>query len=244
MPSRAGSTRSIPRRSIPASRSATAARSAASSKRRKRWCGIWRSPASWCWWRWRARCSSTTPPAAPPRPSSSPPLRSIPLLVFPLFTGVAATFALSRAVIHYLNPNSAFLGSIIIGNGINGGIILLARYLEERRRGTETEHALRLSLRATWVATFAASAAAAASYGSLGAVSFRGFNQFAFMGCFGMLICWVTTYGLMPAFIALQDRYWPFRELGTKKRPVGWIAGPFAQLVVKRPVLPVVLTTL
>jgi len=171
-------------------------------------------------------------------------IRSIPLLVFPLFTGVAATFALSRGVIHYLNPNTAFLGSIIIGNGINGGIILLARYLEERRRGADTRHALRLSLRATWVATFAASAAAAASYGSLGAVSFRGFNQFAFMGFFGMLICWAATYALMPAFIVLQDRYWPFRDLSYPRRGrvVGFIAGPFAQLIVKRPVWPVVIT--
>jgi uncharacterized protein len=171
-------------------------------------------------------------------------IRSIPLLVFPLFTGVAATFALSRGVIHYLNPNTAFLGSIIIGNGINGGIILLARYLEERRRGADTRHALRLSLRATWVATFAASAAAAASYGSLGAVSFRGFNQFAFMGFFGMLICWAATYALMPAFIVLQDRYWPFRDLSQPRRGrvVGFIAGPFAQLIVKRPAWPVVIT--
>jgi predicted RND superfamily exporter protein len=171
-------------------------------------------------------------------------IRSIPLLVFPLFTGVAATFALSRGVIHYLNPNTAFLGSIIIGNGINGGIILLARYLEERRRGADTRHALRLSLRATWVATFAASAAAAASYGSLGAVSFRGFNQFAFMGFFGMLICWAATYALMPAFIVLQDRYWPFRDLSQPRRGrvVGFIAGPFAQLIVKRPVWPVIIT--
>ncbi|HET7786053.1 MAG TPA: MMPL family transporter, partial [Myxococcales bacterium] len=169
-------------------------------------------------------------------------IRSIPLLVFPLFTGVAATFALSRGVIHYLNPNTAFLGSIIIGNGINGGIILLARYLEERRRGADTRHALRLSLRATWVATFAASAAAAASYGSLGAVSFRGFNQFAFMGFFGMLICWAATYALMPAFIVLQDRYWPFRDLSQPRRGrvVGFIAGPFAQLIVKRPAWPVI----
>ncbi|HET9754719.1 MAG TPA: MMPL family transporter, partial [Myxococcales bacterium] len=171
-------------------------------------------------------------------------IRSIPLLVFPLFTGVAVTFALSRWVIHYLNPNTAFLGSIIIGNGINGGIILLARYLEERRRGADTRHALRLSLRATWVATFAASGAAAASYGSLGAVSFRGFNQFAFMGFFGMLICWAATYALMPAFIVLQDRYWPFRDLSHPRRGrvVGFIAGPFAQLIVKRPAWPVVIT--
>src|SRR6202022_2812933 len=62
-------------------------------------------------------------------------LWSIPLLVVPLFTGIVVTFALSRLAIHYLNPSTAFLGSIIIGNGINAGIILLARYLEDRRCG-------------------------------------------------------------------------------------------------------------
>jgi predicted RND superfamily exporter protein len=99
-------------------------------------------------------------------------------------------------------------------------------------------------LRATWIATFAASAAAAASYGSLGAVRFRGFNQFAFMGFFGMIICWLTTYALMPALIGLQEKYWPFRDLSMPKRGrvVGWLAGPFAQLIVKRPLIPVLVT--
>ena len=94
------------------------------------------------------------------------------------------------------------------------------------------------------MATFAASAAAAASYGSLGAVSFRGFNQFAFMGFFGMLICWAATYGLMPAFIVLQDRYWPFRDLSQPK-PGAWSVSspvPSPQLIVKRPAWPVVIT--
>jgi predicted RND superfamily exporter protein len=171
-------------------------------------------------------------------------VRSLPLLTIPLFTGVALTFALSRGVIHYLNPNTAFLGSIIVGNGINAGIILLARYLEERRNGVDISRALPLSLRATWIGTFAAAAAAAASYGSLGAVSFRGFNQFAFMGFCGMVICWITTYGVMPALIGLQERYWPFRDLSRPKRGrvVGWLAGPFAQLVTKRPLVPVIIT--
>ncbi|HEY2031186.1 MAG TPA: MMPL family transporter [Myxococcales bacterium] len=171
-------------------------------------------------------------------------IRSVPLLVLPLFTGVAATFALSRWVIHYLNPNTAFLGSIIIGNGINAGIILLARYLEERRRGSSLEVALPTSLRTTWLATFAASGAAAASYGSLGAVSFRGFNQFAFMGFFGMLLCWITTYGLMPPLLVLQDRYWPFKDLAARnrRRAVGWVTRPFARLLIRRPGWPVAIT--
>lgn len=172
-------------------------------------------------------------------------VRAVPLLVLPLFTGVAVTFALSRAVIHYLNPNTAFLGSIIVGNGINAGIILLARYLEERRRGSPIDMALPTALKATWLATFAASAAAAVSYGSLGTVSFRGFNQFAFMGFFGMLLCWIATYGFMPPLIALQERLWPFRDLSQpRRRIVGWIAGPFAQAVLRRPVVPVALTAL
>lgn len=173
-------------------------------------------------------------------------VRAVPLLALPLFTGVAMTFALSRGVIHYLNPNTAFLGSIIVGNGINAGIILLARYLEQRRKGESVQVALPCALRATWLATFAASAAAAVSYGSLGVVSFRGFNQFAFMGFFGMLLCWIATYALMPAFIGLQEKWWPFADLSVPRRHrvTGWIAGPFAQFVLRKPALPVAITAL
>src|SRR5205085_8994287 len=134
--------------------------------------------------------------------------------------------------IHYLNPNTAFLGSIIIGNGINAGIILLARYFEERRKGQALEVALPVALKTTWLATFAASAAAAASYGSLGAVSFRGFNQFGFMGLAGMLLCWVTTYLFMPPFIALAERVRPLRER-RRSRTIGWVAGPYATVLTR-----------
>lgn len=139
-------------------------------------------------------------------------LRALPLLVAPLFTGVALTLAVSRFTIHYLNPNTAFLGSIIVGNGINAGIILLARYLEERRSGRPIEEALPTALSSTWLATLAASGAAAASYASLATTSFRGFNQFAVMGAMGMLICWTTTYALMPPLIVVTERVKPFER--------------------------------
>ena len=64
--------------------------------------------------------------------------RSIPALFLPL--GLAAVYAFALASlppfgITELNSNTAFLGSIIIGNGINFGIIQLARYVEARRHG-------------------------------------------------------------------------------------------------------------
>jgi len=167
-------------------------------------------------------------------------LWAIPLLVGPLFTGTALTFAISRGVIHYLNPNTAFLGSIIIGNGINAGIILLARYLEERRAGRPVVEALPLALKSTWLGTFAASAAAAASYGSLGAVRFRGFNQFAFMGTVGMLLCWLATYSLMPSWIAIVEKWHslagPVEATdATKERKRAMVAAPLARFLVTWP---------
>ncbi|MBS2021928.1 MAG: MMPL family transporter, partial [Deltaproteobacteria bacterium] len=171
-------------------------------------------------------------------------VRSIPLLVLPLFTGVSVTFALSRATIHYLNPNTAFLGSIIVGNGINAGIILLARYFEERRNGRPVQDSLTSALQTTWKGTLAASGGAAVSYGSLVFVAFRGFNQFGFMGFFGMLICWAATYAVMPALLALSERRWPFektQERGSKLFGGGF-AGPLGRLVTTHPARVTVLT--
>ena len=55
-------------------------------------------------------------------------------LFWSLLVGVAATFAFTRLTIGHLNLASAFLSSIVIGNGINCGLVLLARYQEELSR--------------------------------------------------------------------------------------------------------------
>ena len=71
-------------------------------------------------------------------------------IFFPTLLGVACAFAIAALTIGYLNTNTAFLGSIILGNGINFGIILLARYFEERRRrGVESEPAIATALERT-----------------------------------------------------------------------------------------------
>ena len=49
-------------------------------------------------------------------------------------------------MVGHLNANTAFLGSIVVGNGINVSIILTARYLEERRRGLAVADATAISL--------------------------------------------------------------------------------------------------
>ena len=66
--------------------------------------------------------------------------RSVPALFLPLAVATVYAFALASLPpfgITELNSNTAFLGSIIVGNGINFGIIQLARYVEARRHGRD-----------------------------------------------------------------------------------------------------------
>jgi uncharacterized protein len=158
--------------------------------------------------------------------------RAVLLLSGPLFTGTVLAFAAGRMVIGYLNPNTAFLGSIIVGNGINAGIILLARYLEERRAGAAVAAALPVALQATWRATITASGAAAASYGCLGVTGFRGFNQFAFMGGVGMVLVWLSTYLLMPPLLVLFERISPL--VGARARRSGRVSALYARVLGRR----------
>ena len=134
--------------------------------------------------------------------------RSLPALFLPLGLGVLYAFALASLPpfgITELNSNTAFLGSIIIGNGVNFGIIQLARYLETRRRGVPIEESLVVSLWSTRKGTLSAALAAGVSYASLTAMQFRGFRQFGVVGGLGMVLCWGTMYVLGPSLLAWLD---------------------------------------
>ena len=144
----------------------------------------------------------------------------------PAVLGVLLALAMSRYTIHYLNANTAFLISIILGNGINSPIILLARYGEERRRGQAVPQALLTAMTETLVATATATAAASISYACLLATSLRGFNQFGLVGGTGMLLAWSLSFLLVPPLVVFGERLRP--GILTPK-PALW-RGPFALL--------------
>ncbi len=129
-------------------------------------------------------------------------------LITSLFAGTLWTFGVAYFVTGYLNANSAFLGSIVLGNGINFGILLLARYLEERKRHPHQE-ALPIAVVSALPGTLTAALAASLAYGSLGMTGFRGFRQFGTIGLIGMLLCWLAAFTLLPAMLTVLDRRWP-----------------------------------
>lgn len=131
---------------------------------------------------------------------------SLPILLIPLAFGTVSAFglvALPPLSIVSLNTNTAFLGSIVIGNGINSGIMLLARFLEERSAGHSVDSSVESAIAGTWKATLAASMAAAVAYGSLVFTDFRGFNQFGWIGALGLMSCWVANYTVLPVLAKL-----------------------------------------
>jgi uncharacterized protein len=134
-------------------------------------------------------------------------------LLLPLGLATVYAFALASLLgVRVLNSNTAFLGSIIVGNGINFGIVQLARYMEERRAGQAVHESLVRSLWGTRVGTLSAALAAAVSYASLIAMQFRGFRQFGVIGGLGMVLAWGTTFVLAPSLIAWMDRKEPHVE--------------------------------
>jgi predicted RND superfamily exporter protein len=147
--------------------------------------------------------------------------RAIPLLALVLVPPVLVTFGLAEVFVDYLNASTAFLGSIVVGNGVNASVIWLGRYFEERREGAGVERAIAITHRGTWSATMAASFAAALSYGSLIVTDYRGFRDFGIIGGIGMVLCWVATYTVLPSLATVSERLRPLVFSEREKRMKG-----------------------
>jgi uncharacterized protein len=131
--------------------------------------------------------------------------RAVPLVGIPAIIGACMAFAVAELAFGTLNSSTAFLGSIIVGNGINYAIVLMSRYEEEHSRGLDAGTAILHAIVGTWRATGVAACSAAVAYASLTVTSFRGFSQFGVMGAAGSLCCWLATYTALPAMLLLLD---------------------------------------
>jgi uncharacterized protein len=129
-------------------------------------------------------------------------IRAVLTVVLALIPGLLFSFALGRLTVGGLNSNTAFLGTIIAGNGINYPLLFLAYYRAEPKEFSTLE-ALKLAARQALPGTFAAALAASAAYGGLAASDFRGFSQFGILGGLGMGTVWIFTYLATPIFVAL-----------------------------------------
>jgi predicted RND superfamily exporter protein len=158
-------------------------------------------------------------------------IRAIPLTGIPAALGTMMAFAVAYLAFGYLNSSTAFLPSIILGNGINYAIVLMSRYEEQRARGDHPSRALREAIGGVWRGTLVAAVSASAAYASLMVTSFRGFYQFGLMGAVGSLCCWASTFTVLPAILILADRHGR-QDHHRARAPVNF--GPLSRFIQRR----------
>ncbi len=128
------------------------------------------------------------------------------IIALPAVVGVGAGYAFATAAFGYVNTVGAFLGAIVLGNGINYPIILLSRYRDFRARGLAEDEARRQAVLNAFRAELVGACVASIAYGSLTITRFRGFSQFGLIGFVGMLAVWAAIVPLVPALIVLVER--------------------------------------
>jgi predicted RND superfamily exporter protein len=155
---------------------------------------------------------------------------SLLIISIPALMGVGAAYAFATAVFGFVNTPGAFLGAIILGNGINYPIVLLSRYREFRARGMEREVARREAVLNAFRAELVGASVASIAYGSLTITHFRGFSQFGTIGFVGMLLVWLAIVPVVPALIVATE--WMREKLPTWARVLVLFVftGPFCVL--------------
>ncbi|MDQ2645700.1 MAG: MMPL family transporter [Myxococcota bacterium] len=162
-------------------------------------------------------------------------LRTVVSMTVAVGAGAAWTFGASYFLVGHLNSSTGFLFSIIVGNGINFGVVYMARFLEARRDHGVEESAFTAHYE-TWSGTLSAALAAAASYGALSITDFRGFKQFGLIGGTGMVLCWITTELVLPVVLVLFEKLSPSnRKGGFRSVLAGHYGRPFAWLATRSP---------
>jgi uncharacterized membrane protein YdfJ with MMPL/SSD domain len=131
---------------------------------------------------------------------------SVIVMLMPAAVGVACAYSFATATFGYVNTSGAFLGAIILGNGINYPIVLLGRYREFVARGMPPDLAKKAAVWNAFRAELVGASVAGIAYGSLVITRFRGFSQFGMIGFVGMLLVWLSIIPLVPAMVEITER--------------------------------------
>ncbi|KAA3603940.1 MAG: hypothetical protein DWQ06_05635 [Calditrichaeota bacterium] len=131
---------------------------------------------------------------------------SILLIVIPLAMSLCWTFGLTYLAIGNLNIITGFLIVILFGLGIDFGVHLYSRYLEERTAGHSQEESLRIMITTTGVATTTSALTTAAAFFSLTINDFKGFSELGFISGVGIIFGLLTMLFILPAFIVAGEK--------------------------------------
>jgi hopanoid biosynthesis associated RND transporter like protein HpnN len=151
------------------------------------------------------------------------------LAVATLLVSIVWTLGLTAVTVGRLNLLSGVFTLVIIGVGINWGMHLLARYMEERERGLTADEALTLAMVTAAVGNLTCAATSAAAFFCALFTDFQALAELGFIAGSGILLSLIAMLTVYPALLLLIDRH------AAKGKPLRLAKLAPLQALVKRP---------
>ncbi len=128
------------------------------------------------------------------------------LALVPLGMGVIWTLALAKIFVGHLNLVSLSLGIILIGLGLDAALHLLARYVEERRKGFGAEVAFETITLETGPAISTSALTSAGAFFSITITQFKGFSEFGIIAGLGIICTMIAILLVFPCILILLEK--------------------------------------
>lgn len=132
-------------------------------------------------------------------------LAAVALVVAPLLAGLLWTFGQAELLFDRLNILTAFLGSILLGLGMDHGIHLLSRYQAERAR-LPPEEAIAATFQDTGRAVVMAALTTLVAFAGVATSEFGAFREFGALAALGMAWVVLAYTALLPSSLRLLER--------------------------------------
>lgn len=129
------------------------------------------------------------------------------LIGLPLLMSLSWSFGLAYVAFQTLNLMTSTLGLVLFGLGIDYGIHFYARYAEERAEGRDVAEAAEITFLSTGQAITIGALTTAISLYVLVIADFKGFSEFGFIAGSGILFALGAMLVVMPALLALAERF-------------------------------------
>lgn len=134
-----------------------------------------------------------------------PSLRLIPVVVLPLFVGLAWAFAFVPQVVGPLNIITAFILLILFGMGIDYAIHLV-RHFQLERQARSVGDALYATFYTTGKPVVVSSLTTAFPLFILAFSDFRGFSDYGLIGGWSIVLMLFATFTVLPVLLVLAER--------------------------------------
>jgi hypothetical protein len=133
--------------------------------------------------------------------------KAILTILTPLIVGMIWTLGIFFIFDSYLNLIAAFIFAILLGLGIDFGIHILDRYLQERNDNKTIEESLLISMTETGKSIVIGGLTTSAAFFSLIFADFKGFSQFGKLASLGILLNIISIYVIFPILVIFFEEY-------------------------------------